>query len=117
MRGRYHAMRGFAKGFRPRALAPSESLRLPARCAFHWGGGSCSYRHLTIETGSTRWIVKRIYVAGKNELTVVEGFDQEDQEEVVLERMGQLIEEAAGKCIMENELRRTCARAAFTVRW
>jgi hypothetical protein len=47
---------------------------------------------------------------GRSELPVVEGFDQE---EVALERMGELIEEAAGKRFGEQELKRMVREGGF----
>jgi hypothetical protein len=66
-------------------------------------------RQKTVDAGSS-WIVERIYGLGKSELPVVEGFDQES---VALERMGQLINEAAGKHFGEPELERMVSEGGF----
>jgi hypothetical protein len=50
-------------------------------------------RRKTIETGLS-WIVERIYASEKDELPVIEGFEQE---EAAFERMRELIEEATGR--------------------
>jgi hypothetical protein len=39
-------------------------------------GSLAEIRKKTVETGS-HWIVERIYAEGRNQLLVVEGFDQE----------------------------------------
>jgi hypothetical protein len=66
-------------------------------------------RKKTVETGS-HWIVERIYAEGRNQLPVVEGFDQE---EVALKRMGELIEEAVGTPFTDSELKRLVRESGF----
>jgi len=72
-------------------------------------GNLAELRKQTLETGAV-WIVERIYVPGREDLPVVEGFDRE---EVALERMGQLIEETAEKHFTENELKRMMREGGF----
>jgi hypothetical protein len=72
-------------------------------------GTLADLRQKTVDVGSS-WIVERIYGIGKSELPVVEGFDQES---VALERMGQLIMEAAGKHFGETELERMLREGGF----
>lgn len=65
-------------------------------------------RKKVVEAGAV-WVVERIYATGRGE-PLVEGFDQE---KVALERMGQLIEEAAEKRFAENELKSMVREGGF----
>jgi hypothetical protein len=72
-------------------------------------GTLADLRQKTVDSGPS-WIVERIYGIGKSVLPVVEGFDRES---VALERMGQLIVEAAGKHFGEPELERMVREGGF----
>jgi hypothetical protein len=72
-------------------------------------GTLADLRQKTVDAGPS-WIVERIYGIGKSVLPVVEGFDRES---VALERMGQLIVEAAGKHFGEPELERMVREGGF----
>jgi hypothetical protein len=56
------------------------------------------------------WIVERVYIEGRNELPIVEGFDQEAE---ALKRMGELIAEVEGKTFTEGELQRMVRESGF----
>ncbi len=72
-------------------------------------GNLARLRKQVVEMGAV-WIVERIYVPGREELPVVEGFEQE---QAAIGRMGQLIEEVEGKRFAENELRRMVREGGF----
>jgi hypothetical protein len=64
---------------------------------------------IVVARGS-RWIMERVYIEGRNEQPIVEGFDQETE---ALERMGKLIEKAVGKTFTERELKQMVRESGF----